>query len=179
MDIDECVRATAGCSPNAGCINSKGGFTCTCYYGFSGKYFPTGRWMTLARSTPSPASEKLQTSSARMHTATHGMASTNNVIERSDVRLARICAQSSTLKPSFCSLGKLSNQVPPAGNGTTCDPTAALSALAGMYVTDGASKIACTEGSNIAQPPGSPGWVDDPTGSVQGSAAHAVSHLMN
>lgn len=44
-----------------------------------------------------------------------------------------------------------------------------------MYVTDGASKIACSEGSNIAQPPGSPGWVDDPTGSVQGSSSHAVS----
>ena len=43
-------------------------------------------------------------------------------------------------------------------------------------MTDGPSKIACTEGSNIAQPPGSPGWVDDPTGSIQGSAAHAVSH---
>ncbi|CAL5227333.1 g10275 [Coccomyxa viridis] len=94
VDIDECVRAKAGCSPHAGCINSQGGFTCTCYYGFS-------------------------------------------------------------------------------GNGTTCDPTPALDALAGAYVTDGPSKIACTEGSNIAQPPGSPGWVDDPTGSVQGSAAHA------
>ena len=53
--------------------------------------------------------------------------------------------------------------------------TPAVDALAGMYVTDGPSKIACTEGSNIAQPPGSPGWVEDPTGSVQGSAAHAVS----
>lgn len=36
MDINECVRATDGCSPHAGCINSKGGYTCTCYYGFSG-----------------------------------------------------------------------------------------------------------------------------------------------
>ena len=62
-----------------------------------------------------------------------------------------------------------------AGDGATCNPTPAVDALAGMYVTDGPSKIACTEGSNIAQPPGSPGWVDDPTGSVQGSAAHAVS----
>lgn len=47
-----------------------------------------------------------------------------------------------------------------------------------MYVTDGPSKIACTEGSNIAQPPGSPGWVDDPTGSVAGDPTHAVSHLL-
>ena len=61
------------------------------------------------------------------------------------------------------------------GDGATCDPMPALNALTGLYVTDGPSKIACTEGSNIAQPPGSPGWVDDPTGSVQGSAAHAVS----
>jgi hypothetical protein len=38
VDIDECVRATAGCSPYAGCLNNKGGFTCTCYYGFTGTF---------------------------------------------------------------------------------------------------------------------------------------------
>ena len=65
-----------------------------------------------------------------------------------------------------------------AGIGTTCTPTSALDALAGMYVTDGPSKIACTEGSNVAQPPGSPGWVDDPTGSVAGDPKHAVGHLL-
>ena len=38
VDVDECVRATAGCSPHASCLNSKGGFTCTCYYGFTGTF---------------------------------------------------------------------------------------------------------------------------------------------
>ena len=36
MDINECGRATAGCSAHAGCINVKGSYKCTCYYGFSG-----------------------------------------------------------------------------------------------------------------------------------------------
>ena len=36
VDINECVRATAGCSGHAGCINVKGSYKCTCHYGFSG-----------------------------------------------------------------------------------------------------------------------------------------------
>ena len=36
VDINECVRAMAGCSAHAGCINVKGSYKCTCYYGFSG-----------------------------------------------------------------------------------------------------------------------------------------------
>jgi hypothetical protein len=36
IDINECVRGTAGCAKNAGCINSVGGYTCRCYYGYDG-----------------------------------------------------------------------------------------------------------------------------------------------
>lgn len=46
--------------------------------------------------------------------------------------------------------------------------------MAARYVTDGTGQVACTEGANIAYPSASPGWVDDPTGSVQGSTVHAV-----
>ena len=54
MDVDECVRATAGCSPHAGCINSQGSFTCACYYGFSGEFRPTGRCTAPAEALPHP-----------------------------------------------------------------------------------------------------------------------------
>lgn len=36
IDVNECVRGTAGCAGNAGCINSVGGYTCRCYWGFDG-----------------------------------------------------------------------------------------------------------------------------------------------
>ena len=36
IDIIECVRATAGCSANAGCTNSAGGFACACNWGYAG-----------------------------------------------------------------------------------------------------------------------------------------------
>ena len=36
IDINECVRGTAGCATNAACINSDGGYTCKCFKGFSG-----------------------------------------------------------------------------------------------------------------------------------------------
>lgn len=36
VDINECVRGTAGCVTNAACVNSNGGYTCQCYWGFSG-----------------------------------------------------------------------------------------------------------------------------------------------
>ena len=66
MDIDECVRATAGCSPHAGCINSQGGFTCTCYYGFSGMTTPTWRCVSAADSLLA-LSLNTATSPVRMH----------------------------------------------------------------------------------------------------------------
>ena len=63
-----------------------------------------------------------------------------------------------------------------AGDGqSTCTATAALSTLPSLYVTDGDAKIACTQGQNLAYPVGAPGFVYDPTGSVQASPAHAVS----
>ena len=36
IDINECVRATAGCAANAGCINTDGGYQCKCYWGYDG-----------------------------------------------------------------------------------------------------------------------------------------------
>jgi hypothetical protein len=60
------------------------------------------------------------------------------------------------------------------GDGFTCTATAALSALSSLYMTDGPSLIACDQGQNVPQPPGSPGWVYDPTGSVQANPVHAV-----
>ncbi len=36
MDINECIRGTAGCAAHAGCINTEGGFSCACDYGYSG-----------------------------------------------------------------------------------------------------------------------------------------------
>jgi len=63
-----------------------------------------------------------------------------------------------------------------AGDGFKgCTPNAQLATLASMYVTDGPARIACTEGSNIAYPAAAPGWVDDPTGSVQSNPALAVN----
>src|SRR5439155_11768725 len=35
-DIDECQTGAAGCSADATCQNTPGGFTCTCKSGFSG-----------------------------------------------------------------------------------------------------------------------------------------------
>ena len=62
-----------------------------------------------------------------------------------------------------------------AGDGYgSCTPNAQLAGMAARYVTDGTGQVACTEGANIAYPPASPGWVDDPTGFVQGSTVHAV-----
>ena len=39
IDINECVRGTAGCAANAGCINTQGSYRCQCYFGFQGKGF--------------------------------------------------------------------------------------------------------------------------------------------
>jgi len=35
-DINECVRGTANCDPNAACIDTQSGFDCKCYYGYDG-----------------------------------------------------------------------------------------------------------------------------------------------
>ena len=62
-----------------------------------------------------------------------------------------------------------------AGDGhTSCKATAALTALAVRYVTDGAGRLACAEGQSLAYPVAAPGFVYDPTGSTQASASHAV-----
>ncbi len=61
-----------------------------------------------------------------------------------------------------------------AGDGFTCNPNAQLAGMAARYVTDGEGRVACSEGSNLAHPVGSPGLVDDPTGSVQATPSHAV-----
>ncbi|GMH40074.1 hypothetical protein BSKO_07978 [Bryopsis sp. KO-2023] len=87
IDINECVRATAGCPKNGGCINTDGGFECQCY-------------------------------------------------------------------PTF------------ELNGDICVPTADLLRLDSQYVSKGAGEVACDEGDNIQFPVGAPGFVYDPTGSV-------------
>ena len=33
MDINECVRGTAACPANAGCVNSNGSYACPCFFG--------------------------------------------------------------------------------------------------------------------------------------------------
>ena len=37
IDINECVRGTAGCAANAGCINTQGSYRCRCYFGYQGE----------------------------------------------------------------------------------------------------------------------------------------------
>ena len=62
-----------------------------------------------------------------------------------------------------------------AGSGQSfCEATAALSSLASLYVTDGAGRLACTQGQNLPYPVAAPGFVYDPTGSMRASASHAV-----
>ena len=34
LDINECVRGTADCPANAGCVNSNGSYSCPCFYGY-------------------------------------------------------------------------------------------------------------------------------------------------
>ncbi|DBA95832.1 TPA: hypothetical protein ACH3X1_001379 [Trebouxia sp. C0004] len=36
VDINECLRQTMQCAPNAGCINTEGGYNCTCWPGYTG-----------------------------------------------------------------------------------------------------------------------------------------------
>ena len=36
VDVDECTAGTDNCDPNAVCINTAGGYTCTCNSGYSG-----------------------------------------------------------------------------------------------------------------------------------------------
>lgn len=36
VDINECVRNTDRCSPNAACINTPGSYNCSCHWGYDG-----------------------------------------------------------------------------------------------------------------------------------------------
>ena len=36
VDINECLRQTMQCAPNAGCINTEGAYNCTCWPGYTG-----------------------------------------------------------------------------------------------------------------------------------------------
>lgn len=36
VEINECARGTAGCDPNAACVNTRGGATCRCHTGYAG-----------------------------------------------------------------------------------------------------------------------------------------------
>lgn len=87
VDINECARGTAGCDPNAACTNSVGGYTCTCFEGYT-------------------------------------------------------------------------------GDGYACQPTPALQAVQRGYVTDGAGRLACSEGRDLPWPEGAPGFAYDPMGAL-------------
>jgi hypothetical protein len=54
-----------------------------------------------------------------------------------------------------------------------------LATLDAAYETDGPALVACNEGSNVIYPPGAPGYVYDPTGSVNKDPATAVSCLIS
>ena len=48
VDINECVRGTANCPANAGCVNTDGGFDCPCYFGYAASgSFPVGPYSQL------------------------------------------------------------------------------------------------------------------------------------
>lgn len=87
QDINECARGTSGCDPNAGCVDSTSGYTCSCFEGY-------------------------------------------------------------------------------AGDGYSCQPTAALQALQNNYETDGAGRLACSEGKDLRWPEGAPGFAYDLTGAL-------------
>jgi hypothetical protein len=53
------------------------------------------------------------------------------------------------------------------GDGASCSPTAALTAVQAEYVTDGKAQLACSEGSNLVYPEGAPGYQYDPTGALE------------
>ncbi|KAL4859907.1 Mannan endo-1 [Chlorella vulgaris] len=53
------------------------------------------------------------------------------------------------------------------GDGASCSPTAALPAVQAEYVTDGKAQLACSEGSNLVYPEGTPGYQYDPTGALE------------
>jgi len=36
LDVNECLRGLDNCDPNAACVDTDGGFTCECFYGYSG-----------------------------------------------------------------------------------------------------------------------------------------------
>ncbi|GMH39935.1 hypothetical protein BSKO_07839 [Bryopsis sp. KO-2023] len=88
FDINECVRATAGCAENAGCVNLEGSYKCECFYGHSG--------------------DGLQ----------------------------------------------------------GCERNRDFDSLASMYSTQGRGFVACDEGQDVLYPVGAPGFIDDPTGSI-------------
>ena len=61
VDINECVRGTANCPANAGCVNTDGGFDCPCYFGYAASGSVLGglqsqryAWQCIALSLPAP-----------------------------------------------------------------------------------------------------------------------------
>ncbi|GAB4816952.1 hypothetical protein N2152v2_003998 [Parachlorella kessleri] len=50
QDINECVRGTSGCHPNATCTNTNGGYSCLCPPGFTGNGFNCSQDETAHRS---------------------------------------------------------------------------------------------------------------------------------
>lgn len=53
-----------------------------------------------------------------------------------------------------------------AGDGYSCQPTAALQAVQNNYETDGAARLACSEGKDLPWPEGAPGFAYDVTGAL-------------
>ncbi len=52
IDINECVRGTDNCGANSTCINTVGGFTCTCWHGFTGLNSDPHSSCTLSEGQP-------------------------------------------------------------------------------------------------------------------------------
>lgn len=52
------------------------------------------------------------------------------------------------------------------GDGASCQPAAALADVQTQYVSDGAARLACSEGRDVVYPEGAPGFQYDVTGAL-------------
>ena len=156
IDINECVRGTSACAPQAGCINSMGGYSCICPWGYAGAALE-------AKPLPSPFFPGL------LHVR---LSACQGCIWTS----VAYCESSGALATLWCAQPVRGNQLkiitPPspcsqlwahAGDGyTSCSPGLQLAELSGSYESEGPSRVACNEGANVIYPAGAPGFAYDP-----------------